>query len=183
MKKIVKIMKQFVVKNNPEIELNYIFYDSKNKRLIATDTRRLLIIEKDLGEEDLYIDIYNRNDCVEKIVIEDGFIACKDNSFNYPNIDFIDNIVSQKANVKKINNANLTLADIIFNTSSLVEDFKPLIAWNKKYDELNVKTENTHIMYDSENTPIIYKCLIDIAKNKKNKEFTSCTLIIMPMIK
>jgi len=177
MKKIVKIMKPFVEKNNPKIELNYIYYDSVNKRLIATDTRRLLIIEKDLGEEDLYIDVYNRNDCINKVVIEDGFIACKSDDFKYPNID---KIIPQYQTRLLVDNKNITLADVIFNTGSII-NINPLIKWNKKYDVLNVESDNINIIYDSENMPIMYQCLINIAKTKKYKEFVSCKLIIMPI--
>jgi len=177
MKKIVKIMKPFVDKNNPKIELNYIFYDSKNKRLIATDTKRLLIIEKDLGNEDLYIDIHNKNECSNRVVIEDGFIACKNDMFKFPNVEYI---LKQKDNVYHIKSNELTLADIVFNTGSLIE-INPLIKWNKKYDTLDVKTENAYIMFNSENEPIMYKCAIDVAKNKKYVEFAYCTLVIMPM--
>jgi len=177
MKKIVKIMKPFVEKNNPKTELTYIYYDSVNKRLVATDTIRLLIIEKDLGDEDLYIDVHNKNECIDKIVIEDGFIACKTDKFKYPNVD---RIIPQYQNRLLVDNKNFTLVDAVFNTGSL-SDINPLIKWSKKYDVLEVESENINIIYDSENMPIMYQCLINVAKAKKYKEFVSCKLIIMPI--
>jgi len=78
---------------------------------------------------------------------------------------------------------SLTLVDVVFNTGSIVDNFKPIIKWNKKYDVLDIESENINIFYDSENMPIMYQCLINIAKNKKYKEFISCKLIIMPIKK
>jgi DNA polymerase III sliding clamp (beta) subunit (PCNA family) len=57
-KDLMKIIKLVVDKKNPKRELNYLHYESKTQRLIATDTLSMLIVDCKIDhKEDLYIDV------------------------------------------------------------------------------------------------------------------------------
>lgn len=75
---LVKIIKLVVDKNNPKQELNYLYFDSLNKRLVACDTLSLLVIDTEIDmNEDKYIAI---NESSKRIVYEDK-------SLTYPNYE------------------------------------------------------------------------------------------------
>lgn len=57
-KDLMKMIKLVVDKKNPKRELNYLHYEAKTQRLIATDTRSMLIVDCKIDyKEDLYIDV------------------------------------------------------------------------------------------------------------------------------
>ena len=57
-KDLMKMIKLVVDKKNPKRELNYLHYEAKTQRLIATDTVSMLIVDCKIDyKEDLYIDV------------------------------------------------------------------------------------------------------------------------------
>lgn len=69
-KTINKLTKLTVDSNNPKIELNYLYFDCDNKKVVCTDTKQLLLIDLDLGyNEDKYIPI---KDCKKEILFSDS---------------------------------------------------------------------------------------------------------------
>lgn len=57
-KDLMKMIKLVVDKKNPKRELNYLHYEAKTQRLIATDTLSMLIVDCKIDyKEDLYIDV------------------------------------------------------------------------------------------------------------------------------
>lgn len=57
-KDLMKMIKLVVDKKNPKRELNYLHYEAKTQRLIATDTLSMLIVDCNIDYmDDLYIDV------------------------------------------------------------------------------------------------------------------------------
>jgi hypothetical protein len=75
---LVKIIKNVVDKNNPKKELNYLYYDGLNKKLVSYDTLSILICDMSSVTElkdNKFIDI---NLSAKKIICEN------DDGFKYP---------------------------------------------------------------------------------------------------
>jgi len=178
MKNIIKIMKHFVDKKFPRKELRYIYYDGDEHKLVATDTIRMLIIEKDLGDESFYIDVYKLNELKDAVKVIDGF-----NCYNNKELKFVPYKKAIPEYKKFVHIKELTnLADVIINLGNLITDEKIFISWSKKYDALDLEAEDIKIFYENKKKPIIIKGLINTSKKITKKEMYYCTLVIAPSI-
>ena len=75
-KDLMKMIKLVVDKKNPKRELNYLHYEAKTQRLIATDTLSMLIVDCKIDyKEDLYIDV----------VASSRQLVCSNDDLKFPN--------------------------------------------------------------------------------------------------
>ena len=85
MKNNIEVLKKIVDKKNKKLELNFLY--STGKHLIATDTARLMILDNEGTDTDLYIDVRNNNlsqYMPTEISQFEGILSAKVKGFKYP---------------------------------------------------------------------------------------------------
>lgn len=125
-KDLMKMIKLVVDKKNPKRELNYLHYEAKTQRLIATDTLSMLIVDCKIDyKEDLYIDV----------VASSRQLVCSNDDLKFPDYQRIvpqsyDNIYS---NVYDLIHNNTLLNFPIYNKriQSLITLIKELKSISK----------------------------------------------------
>ena len=181
MKKIEKMLKTFTDKYHLNKVFGYAFYDSKNKRIIATDSFRMIIIEYDLGDEDFFINVNKLKDEKEYFSIKDfSFLGFKDEKLKFPDIDKI--LYPSKEFNKMIFDYHIDLATYITNVSAFI-DKKIIIKFDKKYDTLRINLEEKlKISYVDYNKPLKFETYIKVKDKTKNEFLIKIIFIVMPVI-
>ena len=148
LKKVLSILKEFTEKSCPKEELRYVYYNSKRKELVATDTIRLIVAEIDLGlDGDYLIDTNKKGNFINgDIKLLGSYNAYKEPRRIYPKYE---NIIQNKIEKKEysVNYEDLKIKDIIINTGSITRT-KTIVAFNKAYDKLNDIDDNAKIYLD-----------------------------------
>ena len=80
-KTLNKIIKMVVDTNNPKEELNYLYYDSNNKKLVCGDTRQMLLIDTEME--------YNEDKFVAIKESKNKLLYVDDKTLKYPSYDRI----------------------------------------------------------------------------------------------
>jgi len=181
MKKIEKILKTFTDKYYPDKSFRYAFYDSKNKRIIATDSFRMVIIGYDLGDEDFFINVNKLKDEKEYFSIKDfSFLGFKDEKLKFPDTDEI--LYPSKEFNKMVFDYYVDLATYITSVSAFI-DKKIIIRFDKKYDVLRINLEEKlKISYTDYNEPVKFETHIRVKDKDKNEFLVKIIFVVMPVI-
>ena len=177
MKKLMNVMKAFTDPKSPKVELRFVYYDFDNKKLVATDTRRLLVVEYELNvNEPVFIDVNNTGLGTSPLVVN-NFIAYPEKEIGvFPKYERV--LLENSKITKQISN-ELTFTDCIINVGSITGK-KILVKYNKKYDKLNLYQEKTQIYYDEPNTPFMVSGLVDFGSSRE-KLMLQTKIVIMPL--
>jgi len=176
MKKLFNVLKSFTDPKSSKIELGYLFYDANNKKLVATNTKQLIIVGYDLGvEQNLFIDVNNKGIGVNPIVV-DSQIAYKENSIgNFPKYE---NVIVKDSKLTEPTTSKLSFTECILNVSSITGE-RIVVEYNKNYSKLDLYQENTRIYYNDCNEPFMVSGLVNYG-TLKEKIMLSTKIIIMP---
>jgi hypothetical protein len=173
MKQILNILKQFTDKKNPKVELRYVYYDSNKNQLIATDTRRLLIIEPNekIMDTDVFVDVNNiATSNRPKIFYKNILCYFTKKIGNYPNVEKILKQVLSDSKSKEYR-TQLDLASVILNVGSIIKN-QTIIQFDKKFSSLEkIKSNKYIIKYKNNKEPVVVEC---------NYEEYKITLVVMP---
>ena len=169
--KVLKVIKKFTTNYN---ELNYAFYDATEKRVESTDTKSLLLVDMDLGDENFLLNINAKGD-FEKIEIDENTWIPYFKKIKYV-------LEEQKdANKSKVpNETNLSFASIVYNSNAFI-DINPIIEYNKKLDILNLECKDTEISYTNNFKFLKYDTELNFG-SKKEKDFKKVTFLTMPIV-
>jgi len=86
MKDLLKVLKQFTDKNNPKMEVNFTYYDAKNQNFVATEAKRMLVINYPYPfEKDMWFDVHKKVKNKDKIVATFRGINAVDIEGKFPN--------------------------------------------------------------------------------------------------
>ena len=176
MKKLFNVLKSFTYPKSAKVELGYVFYDANNRRLVATNTRQLIIVGYDLGiEQNLFIDVNNKGIGVNPVVVG-AQIAYKENTIGY--FPKYENVIVKDSKLTEPITSNLNFTECILNVGSITEE-RIVVEYNKNYSKLNLYQENTRIHYNDYNTPFMVSGLVNYG-TLRERIMLSTKIIIMP---
>ena len=176
MKKLFNILKAFTDPRSPRIELGYVFYDANNKKLVATNTKQLIIVGYDLeSETNLLIDVNNIG-VGKYAVVVDNYIANKEQAIGY--FPKYENVIIRESELTEPIIDKLSFAECILNVGSITKK-KIIVKYSKNYGKLDLYQENTRIHHNGNNEPFMVSGLVDYG-NRREKMMLSTKIIIMP---
>ena len=177
--KILKVLKAFTDPKYSKPELRFVFFDNEAECLVASDAKRILVINHDLGlGENMFIDVNNTEIGVNPVDLW-RFKAYKENVIGkYP--DYKSILVNNGKLTEPIS-SKLTFAECVYNAGSFTG--KPIVVgFSKKYDKLNLPQENTRIHYHNDSrAPFMVSGLVNFG-TQRSKKILPVKLVVSPVL-
>ena len=175
-KKMLDTLKGFTDKNSDKLEIRYVFFDAKERKFVATNGRKLLVVNTDFEyNKNLLIDV-NRIGTYGNAIGIAGYAAFDEREIGrYP--DYA-RLMVKNANMSDVIE-DLTFVECVMNAGAIVER-QIVVPFDKCLSKLDLEQENTRIYHRGIGNPFMVKGLVNFGGKGRNRKMFSTSVIILP---